>query len=101
MAIERASLPLEFLPDPLAVTRSLYATLEKNGFRPVRALQKISAINLGAEDAELLGVEVGSAGMKIERTSYLRSDRVVEFTRSVYRGDIYDFVAELRLPAKP
>lgn len=101
MAIERASLPLEFLPDPLAVTRSLYETLGENSLRPVRALQKISAINLEGEDAELLGVEIGSAGMRIERTSFLPSERVVEFTRSVYRGDIYDFVAELRLPGKP
>ena len=27
----------------------------------------------------------------------LASGRVIEFTRSVYRGDTYDFVAELRL----
>jgi GntR family transcriptional regulator len=25
----------------------------------------------------------------------------VEFTRSIYRGDTYDFVAELRLGASP
>ncbi len=36
-------------------------------------------------------------GLSIERISYLRSGRVVEFTRSLYRGDAYDFVAELTL----
>ncbi|HHL22869.1 MAG TPA: GntR family transcriptional regulator [Aliiroseovarius sp.] len=97
MAIERAALPLDILPNPLAVETSLYEVLERDGNRPVRALQKISAINLSEEDAELLGVTPGAAGLRIERTSYLPGGRVVEFTRSVYRGDAHDFVAELRL----
>ena len=65
--------------------------------RPVRALQKISAVNLGGRDAELLEVAEGDAGLRIERTSYLSDGRVVEFTQSIYRGDAYNFVAELRL----
>lgn len=97
MAIERASLPPDLLPDPDAVTTSLYEVLDRDGNRPERALQKISAINLEEADATLLGVEIGSAGLRIERTSYLSNRRVVEFTRSVYRGDAYDFVAELSL----
>ncbi len=97
MALERASLALDILPDPMAVTKSLYEVLERDGNRPVRALQKISAINLGAEDAALLDLSHGAAGLRIERTSYLPGGRVAEFTRSVYRGDAYDFVAELRL----
>lgn len=97
MAIERASLPRSVLPDPLAVGPSLYEVLEKNGNRPVRAVQRISAINLPEDDAVLLGVEPGMAGLRIERTSYLPSGRAVEFTRSLYRADAYDFVAELRL----
>lgn len=97
MAIERASLPLEILPNPLEVQTSLYEVLEARGLRPVRALQKISAINLGEADANLLQVAVGSAGLRIERISYLRGGGVVEFTQSIYRGDAYNFVAELRL----
>ena len=49
----------------------------------------------------LLQVPVGSAGLNIERTSYLASGRAIEFTRSIYRGDMYDFVAELRLGEAP
>ncbi|MFN0114762.1 MAG: GntR family transcriptional regulator [Paracoccaceae bacterium] len=98
MAIERAALPPDVLPDPSAVTRSLYEILGSLGRRPVRAVQKISAVNLGEADAGLLGVPVQSAGLRIERISYLPQGRVAEFTRSVYRGDAYDFVAELRLP---
>jgi GntR family transcriptional regulator len=97
LAIERASLPVDILPNPMDVTSSLYEVLERDGNRPVRAIQKISAINLGSTDAKLLDVSDGAAGLRIERMSYLESGRVAEFTKSIYRGDTYDFVAELRL----
>lgn len=97
MALERAALPLDILPNPTAVTTSLYELLEQSGMRPIRAVQKISAINLEAEEAGLLNVAEGTAGLRIQRTSYLQSGRVAELTRSIYRGDAYDFVAELRL----
>jgi len=97
LAIERASISAEFLPDPSAVTHSLYAELEKKNARPVRAIQRISACNMKNPDAGLLAVPVGAAGLSIERVSYLASGRVVELTRSLYRGDAYDFVAELSL----
>lgn len=97
IAIERASLPTDILPNPLAVETSLYETLERDGHRPVRALQKISAINLAERDAELLAISPRDAGLRIERTSYLSSGRVAEFTQSLYRGDAYNFIAELRL----
>ncbi len=96
MALERAALPLDILPNPTEVTTSLYDVLDRQGNRPVRAVQKISAINLNARDAGLLGVAEGDAGLSIERMSYLASGRVAELTRSIYRGDAYDFVAELR-----
>ena len=64
----------------------------------MRAIQRLSAALLDDEDdARLLGVPKGSASLNIERTSYLASGRVVEFTCSRYRADAYDFVAELRL----
>lgn len=97
LAIERAALSASVLPDPEAIGSSLYAALGMTGNRPVRAVQRISATNLGDADARLLEVPPGVAGLQIERISYLASGKVIEFTRSVYRGDAYDFVAELRL----
>lgn len=97
LAIERAALSATTLPDPEAVGASLYAHLERSGLRPVRAVQRIRAANLGQEDARLLETAEGAAALHIERMAYLASGRVVEFTRSVYRGDTYDFVAELRV----
>ena len=63
----------------------------------MRALQKISAINLAEREAELLAVSPGDAGLRIERISYLENGRIAEFTQSLYRGDAYNFVAELKL----
>ncbi|MEP2704023.1 MAG: GntR family transcriptional regulator [Roseibium sp.] len=97
MALERAALPLDILPNPLDVVTSLYEVLAKHNHRPVRAVQKIAAINLEPAEAHLLGVAEGTAGLRIQRISYLGDGRVAEFTQSIYRGDAYDFVAELRL----
>ncbi len=97
MAIERSSLPTRFLPDPQAVDSSLYEVLDTSGFRPARALQKITALNLSQGEADLLRVEPAMAALRIERISYLADERPVEFTQSIYRADAYNFVAELRV----
>ena len=97
MALERAALPTDILPNPLIVDQSLYEVLGLSGKRPVRAIQKISAINLSAEDCAALDVRPNAAGLRIERIAYLKEGRAIEFTRSLYRGDAYDFVAEMRL----
>jgi GntR family transcriptional regulator len=98
LAIERASLSVQLLPNPLFVENSLYEVLAQSGNKPVRAVQRISATNLKAQDAALLEVEEGIAALKIVRVSYLASGQAVELTQSIYRGDAYDFVAELQLP---
>ena len=48
-------------------------------------------------DAQLLELPAGAAVLQIERTSFAASGAALEFTRSIYRGDTYDFVAELSL----
>jgi len=58
-------------------------------------LQRLRAVAFDADSSRLLGVAVGSAGLLIERRGFLDDGRVVEFTQSLYRGDAYDFVAEL------
>lgn len=77
------------------VKDSLYAALDKTGSRPVRALQKLRAVLFDETMASILGVQVGSAGLLIERRGFLADGRTVEMTASWYRGDTYDFVAEL------
>jgi GntR family transcriptional regulator len=95
MAIERSTIPAFALPGTNSVDASLYTALEKTGNRPVRALQRLRAVLFDAEQAELLTVEPGAAGLFIERRGFLDDGRVIEATQSWYRGDAYDFVAEL------
>jgi GntR family transcriptional regulator len=97
MAIEHAVVPARFLPDPEAVESSLYAVLAANGHSPRRALQRLHAVLLNGDQARLLNVPPASPGLYIERRSFLEYGDVVEFTSSYYRGDAYDFVAELSI----
>jgi GntR family transcriptional regulator len=95
MALEFAIIPGFGLPSLDMVDSSLYAALESTGNRPVRALQRLRAALCDAERAALLGVEVGAPVLYIERRGFLADGRVIEATTSWYRGDAYDFVAEL------
>ncbi|HEU0202039.1 MAG TPA: UTRA domain-containing protein, partial [Burkholderiaceae bacterium] len=69
------------------------------GNRPVRALQRLRALLLNEEQAKLLEAKPGDAGLLVERLGYLRDGRAIELSDSVYRGDMYDFVAELTAAA--
>ena len=93
--LEYATVVASCLPSMDAVGISLYESLEAAGNRPVRALQRLSALLLNAEQAKLLQSKEGDAGLCVERLGFLRDGSAVEFCRSYFRGDMYDFVAEL------
>jgi GntR family transcriptional regulator len=95
MALEYSTIPAFALPSLSVVRGSLYEALNAAGTRPVRALQRLRAVLFDAQQASLLGVEAGAPGLLIERRGFLEDGRAVEMTQSWYRGDAYDFVAEL------
>jgi GntR family transcriptional regulator len=95
MALEYSTIPGFCLPSELAVEESLYEALDRYTARPVRALQRLRAVLFTSEQAKLLGVAAGSPGLFIERRGFLKDGRPMEVTQSYYRGDAYDFVAEL------
>jgi GntR family transcriptional regulator len=95
MALEYATVLAFCLPSIEAVESSLYEALERTGNRPVRALQRLRAVLFTAEQAKLLKAQEHDAGLLVERLGFLKDGRAVEFSQSYYRGDIYDFVAEL------
>lgn len=96
LALEQAVVPARLLPDPALASPSLYAALEASGAAPVRALQRLRAERATAEQAQHLGIAPGSPVMATVRHGYAPGGTPVEFTRSTYRGDRYDFVAEMR-----
>ena len=95
MAIEYATVIASCLSSLDDVSTSLYEALERTGNRPVRALQRLRAVLLTAEQAKLLKAQEGEAGLLVARVGYLKDGRAVEYSQSWYRGEIYDFVAEL------
>ena len=95
MAIEYATIVASALPSLESVDTSLYEALEIVGHRPVRALQRLRAVLLTGDQALLLKAKPGEAGLLVERLGSLPDGRAIEFSQSFYRGDTYDFVAEL------
>jgi len=95
MAYEVSVLPATVLPDPEAVSSSLYNHLASSGHSPVRALQHIRALNADARLAGLLEVPSGTAVLFVTRVGYVASGKAVELTHSYCRSDYYDFVAEM------
>lgn len=98
LAIENAVVPQCFLPDAESLGDSLYAALDRLGFRPVTGTQRIRASLASPTEAALLSMRENGELLRIERLTRIADGRPVEFTRSAYRGDRYDFVSELRGP---
>ncbi|CCH75903.1 HTH-type transcriptional repressor dasR [Nostocoides japonicum T1-X7] len=73
---------------------SLYQTLrEAYGVSFARAEDIVETGLASPREAALLGVDVGAPMLVVHRTAYDTDDRPVEYTRSVFRGDRFRFVA--------
>lgn len=95
LAIEHAVVPAAFLPALEGLGESLYEALEKTGSRPVSGRQKIRASLATPTEAAMLSIQQNSEILRIERLTRTASGQPVEYTRSAYRGDRYDFVTDL------
>ncbi len=95
MALEIASIPAQLLPENWHQHSSLYRLLTQQGHEPMRALQTMTAVNADAPTSRHLQVDEGAALLYIERKSFDQHGQIIEFTRSYYRGDRYDFVTQI------
>lgn len=100
MAIEWLHAPRRLLSDlrrEELSDHSYYELLrERRGITIASGVQTIEPTVTSPEEAELLGVPVHSPAFLFERTTTSDGGEVVEFVRSVYRGDRYRLVTELR-----
>jgi len=96
MALERSTLPIAYLPDPMAVENSLYAYLDACGHGVARALQHFRAVNASKRVARLVGINPGDAVLLVTRVGFTKENVAIELTDTMCRNDYYDFVAELR-----
>jgi GntR family transcriptional regulator len=100
MAIETLHVPRDRVPGLSAeelTNRSFYELLEeKYGLLVVAGYQTIEPTVTNEEEAELLSVPLHSPAFLFERTSRTQDGAVIEFVRSIYRGDRYQLAVELR-----
>jgi GntR family transcriptional regulator len=104
MAIEFLHVPRRLLPD---LTRedleehSFYTLLqEQHGIVIASGIQTIEPTVVNEDEAEMLAVPVHSPAFLFERTTESEGGEVVEYVRSLYRGDRYRLVTELRPPLR-
>ena len=102
---EPVSIQTSFLPTYLCrpllscdlESASLYALLRSDcGLELARGEEELSATILDRWEAESLGTAPGSPAFLLERTTFDRADRPVEFVKSVLRGDRTTFHTSLK-----
>ncbi|HKW72522.1 MAG TPA: GntR family transcriptional regulator [Candidatus Dormibacteraeota bacterium] len=75
---------------------SFYELLrERYGITIASGTQSIEPTVTSEEESEVLGVPLHTPAFLFERTTVSESGRIVEFVRSIYRGDRYRLVADL------
>lgn len=105
MALETLHVPRALVPGLTAhdlETHSFYQLLgSRFGVLLADAAQTIEPTVTDETEAELLGVPAHTPALLFERETRDDAGRVVEFTRSVYRGDRYRILTRLSLAARP
>jgi GntR family transcriptional regulator len=99
MAIETLHVRAALVPGLSAAdleTQSFYTLLsDRYGVDIVDGLQTIEPTVTNEEESEVLGVPLHSPAFLFERTTRSRDGEIVEYVRSLYRGDRYRLVTEL------
>jgi GntR family transcriptional regulator len=99
MAIETLHVRASLVPNLSAEDledHSFYALLtERYGLDIVGGHQTIEPTVTNEEESELLGVPLHSPAFLFERTTRSPDGQIVEYVRSIYRGDRYRLVTEL------
>lgn len=102
MALEELHVPVDVVPGLTGadlVDHSFYALLsQRYGLTLAGGTQTIEPTLTSAEDAVVLEVAPGAPAFLFERTTRTSTGRMVEFVRSVYRGDRYRIVVDLFPP---
>jgi len=99
MAIQTSYFPYKLCPgiEKQDITQSLTIILrDRYNLHLVKAIQSLYASLANNYDSKMLRISKGAPVLIAERTSYLSNNQPVEFLKSVYRGDRYKFLLELR-----
>jgi len=93
-----SEIPASFGIDPTEnFTGSLYKLIEEKYNIPIEfGDEEIRVAEAAGEEAKLLGVPAGKGLLVIERVTYARGERPLEFVRGVYRPEHYTFSIRIR-----
>ncbi|NEA33263.1 GntR family transcriptional regulator [Streptomyces sp. SID13031] len=102
MCIERIRIPAAFVPGITGrdfEVGSLYGLLKaRYGVAARDAVQTTEPTVTDAQEAALLDVPLHSPALLFERTTRDANRAVIEYTRSIYRGDRYRITTRLTFP---
>lgn len=97
LSIDRSLLPAAVFPNLLGhdLTGSLYEILRRRyDAHLTRASSRVAAVLPTSREAELLGITGDQPCLRVVARGSLADGRVVEITRSIYRGDLYELLIE-------
>ncbi|MCM3718698.1 GntR family transcriptional regulator [Fictibacillus phosphorivorans] len=98
MAIETTFVPAELIP--LNGTHikegSLYSQVENAGFHIDYATQSLEASIAREAESEILEIAKGAPVLLIQRQTFLTTGKPLELVHSVYRGDRYKFMIDMK-----
>jgi len=100
ISVDTSYLPLDRFPDFMRLYQSSHSLYElmhsafDNG--PVRAHDMLQPVLISAFESQVLQVSEGSPAILVRRVAYNRDDVPIEFTKSVFRGDLCRFSIEFK-----
>lgn len=72
--------------------KSLYETFKnKYNYFPEKAKQTIEPIILNEDECELLNQDKNALALMFRRTTYIKNEVPIEYTKAIYRSDIYKY----------
>jgi len=99
VSLQKAYIPYQLFPDLLdrtgLETQSLYQIYEQRGFEIIKGKDRITAVKPNAEQIRLLEISPAIPVILMERVTYAKGDKLIEFVRSFARADLYAYEVEM------
>lgn len=98
MAFEILTLPKAIFPklNKESIHSSFYHYAEEIGYEIDGATQTLEPALASKKESELLKINKGAPVLLMKRVSRLTDGRPFEYVKSIYRGDRYKFITELK-----
>ncbi len=72
--------------------KSLYEIFKnKYNYFPEKAKQTIEPVILSEDECELLNQDKNALALMFRRTTYIKNEVPIEYTKAIYRSDIYKY----------